>query len=291
MTSNDSEYHSANDYSSDEDVKIGCFDSCYNKKVFVLTKTEEHEDMLLKLISQIENLELKEEYLQKLKKLMTKKEKTSSTSRISLEETLDQFSKPKTKAVTISDLQCEISNIKNDIVELKKEISVLKTNNKALEQEILLSKLKTNFPECNSDNEDAKPEFSEHATEVQYNNMFPNDFQVISLLNKVFPPKWYTKVHIIVAKDYSFDAITLIDTGADLNCIQERLVPSRYFEKSMETLSSASGYKMQINFELNNAHVCQNKTCFQIPSVLIKNMSDTGYSWYAFYCHDISFQC
>jgi hypothetical protein len=153
----------------------------------------------------------------------------------------------------------------------------LKTNNKALEQEILLSKLKTSFPECNYDNEDAKfakSESSEHTTEVQSNNMFPNDFQVISLLNKVFPPKWYTKVPIIVAKDYSFDAIALIDAGADLNCIQEGLVPSRYFEKSMKTLSSAIGNRMQINFELNNAHVCQKKTCFQIPSVLIKSMSE-----------------
>jgi hypothetical protein len=104
--------------------------------------------------------------------------------------------------------------------------------------------------------------------------MFPNDFKVVNLLNKVFPPKWYTKVHIIVAKDYSFDAIALVDTGADLNCIQEGLVPSRYFEKSMETLSSANGNRMQINFELNNAHVCQNKTCFHTPSVLIKNMSE-----------------
>jgi hypothetical protein len=60
ITSDDSDYHSASSYSSDENVKIGCFDSCCNKKVFVLTKTEEHEDMLLKLISQIENPELKE---------------------------------------------------------------------------------------------------------------------------------------------------------------------------------------------------------------------------------------
>jgi hypothetical protein len=36
----------------------------------------------------------------------------------------------------------------------------------------------------------------------------------------------------------------LIDTGADLNCIQEGLIPSKYFEKSMEKLSSASGNKM-----------------------------------------------
>jgi hypothetical protein len=102
-------------------------------------------------------------------------------------------------------LQHEISNIKKDIVELKKEINVLKTSNKALEQEIVLSKLNSSFPEYKSENEDSKSvktESSEHINDVHSNDVFPNDFQVVSLLNKVFPPKWYTKVHIIVAKDF-----------------------------------------------------------------------------------------
>ena len=32
--------------------------------------------------------------------------------------------------------------------------------------------------------------------------------------------------------------------------------------------------QMQINFELNNAHVCQHNVCFHIPSVLIKDMTE-----------------
>jgi regulator of replication initiation timing len=113
---------------------------------------------------------------------------------------LERFSKPKTKEITISDLQHEISNIKNDIVELKKEVNVLKTNNKALEQEILLSKLNGCFPERNSDNEDAKSEYSEHSNEVQSNNMFPNDFKVISLINKVYPPSGMLKFILLLLK-------------------------------------------------------------------------------------------
>jgi hypothetical protein len=162
----------------------------------------------------------------------------------------------------------------------------LKTNNKTLEQEILLSKLNGCFPEKKSDNEDAKSESSEHSNEVQSNNMFPDDFKVISLLNKVYPPKWYAKVHIVVAKDYAFDAIALFDTGADLNCIQEGLVPSKYFERSTEKLSSASGNKMQINFELNDAYVCQHNVCFHIPSVLVKGISEQVILGIPFHCHD-----
>jgi hypothetical protein len=68
LTSDDSDYHSASEFS--KDVKIGCFDSCCNKTktCSVLTKAEEQEDLLITLISKIENPKLKEEYIKKLKK-------------------------------------------------------------------------------------------------------------------------------------------------------------------------------------------------------------------------------
>ena len=103
--------------------------------------------------------------------------------------------------------------------------------------------------------------------------MISNDVKIIILINKeVIPPKWFARVHIVVAQDYSFDVIVLIDYGADLNCIQEGLIPRKYFEKSTEKLNSASGSKLRIKYELNNVYVCQNNVCFQIPSVLVKNM-------------------
>jgi hypothetical protein len=148
----------------------------------------------------------------------------------------------------------------------------LKIDNKKLEQEFLISRLKNCFQEHNSDNEDNK---SEHSYKGESsNNLNTNDVKIISLINKIILPKWYAKVHIVVAQDYAFDVIALIDSGADLNCIQEGLIPSKYFEKSTEKLNSASGSKLQIKYELNIVHVCQDDVCFHIPSVLVKNMTD-----------------
>jgi regulator of replication initiation timing len=193
-------------------------------------------------------------------------------SKISLDETLERFSKQNSKVVTISDLQHEISNIKKDIVDLKKELHDLKTNNKYLEQEFLILKLKNCFQENNFDNEDNK---SEHSYEGESShNLISNNVKIISLINKVCPPKWYAKVHIVVDQDYTFDVIALIDSGADLNCIHEGLIPRKYFEKSTQRLNSATGTKLQINYELNNVHVYQDNVYFHIPSVLVKNMSD-----------------
>jgi predicted nucleic acid-binding Zn-ribbon protein len=130
---------------------------------------------------------------------------------------LERFSKQNSKFITISDLQHEISHIKKDIVDLKRELHDLKTINKDLEQEFLISKFKNCFQENNSDNEDNK---SEHSYEGESShNLISNDVKIINLINKVCPPKWYAKVHIVVDQDYTFDVIALIDSGTDLNCI------------------------------------------------------------------------
>jgi hypothetical protein len=254
----------SNTYSISSDFSSS--DKLNHMNCSVLTKTEKQEDFLMTLISKIENPELKEKYLKKLKK------NKISKSKISLDETLEEFSKQKSKVATVSDLQHEISIIKKDIVNLKKDLHNLKID-KDLNQEIF--KLKDCFQNQDSDNK----------SEEESNNILnSNDDKIISLINKVVLPKWYAKVHIVVAQDYAFDVITLIDSGADLNCIQEGLIPSKYFEKSTEKLNSASGSKLQIKYELNNVHVCQNNVCFHIPSALVKNMTDNVILGIPFIC-------
>jgi hypothetical protein len=68
-------------------------------------------------------------------------------------------------------------------------------------------------------------------------------------MNRIQIKKWYSKVKIVI-DDFKLDVIALIDSGADLSCIQEGLIPTQYYSKSKETLRSANGSKMHINFEL-----------------------------------------
>ena len=60
-----------------------------------------------------------------------------------------------------------------------------------------------------------------------------------------FPPKWFTKVKINVSHDYHFTIIAMIDSDADMNCIQEGLIPSKYFVKSTERLVFDNGTQMK----------------------------------------------
>ena len=82
------------------------------------------------------------------------------------------------------------------------------------------------------------------------------------------------KSRLSLAKIFEFEVIALIDSGADLNCIQEGIIPSKYFKKTRERLTSASGGKMQIEFKIPKAYVCQDNTYFKTTFVLVKNMTN-----------------
>ena len=51
--------------------------------------------------------------------------------------------------------------------------------------------------------------------------------------------------------------IAVIDLGADMNCIQERLIPLKYYERSSERLTQIFNYK------LRNVHICNDGICFE----------------------------
>ncbi|BBH05339.1 Leucine-rich repeat protein kinase family protein [Prunus dulcis] len=54
---------------------------------------------------------------------------------------------------------------------------------------------------------------------------------------------------------FEFTTVALLDSGADLNCIQEGLIPTKYYTKSCESLRTASGKSLQLNYEIPRAHV------------------------------------
>ena len=43
----------------------------------------------------------------------------------------------------------------------------------------------------------------------------------LNTIDKILFQKWYTKIKIVIDKEYVFETVALLDTGADSNCIQE----------------------------------------------------------------------
>ncbi|KAL4189201.1 hypothetical protein AMTRI_Chr08g164330 [Amborella trichopoda] len=95
----------------------------------------------------------------------------------------------------------------------------------------------------------------------------------LNIIDKVINKKWYTLIRIVEREEYSFQSLALIDSGADLNCINEGLVPTKYFDKATQILNTADGSKLKINYKLSNAVVCNNGDCFQTPYIMVKGLS------------------
>ena len=77
-----------------------------------------------------------------------------------------------------------------------------------------------------------------------------------------------------IIKEFSLTEVTLINLGADnMNCIQEGLIPLKYYEKSSERLIQANGEKLIINYKIPNVHICNDGVCFKTIFVLIKDLS------------------
>ncbi|KAI5339377.1 hypothetical protein L3X38_018649 [Prunus dulcis] len=245
-------------------VQFGCTDKCCNrlKSVFVLTKQEEQEELLVDLIGRVQNPELKSEYLRKLKKILSQDSQSSllpTPQPISINTTLEKFNRR--KDVTIHDLQSEIKQVKKELVELKQISQQMQTDNYKIKQDLFELK-----------QESYKP--SNHSESPHHSDNEPSEEQpVINMIKQVHLRKWYSKVTIFV-HDFEYTTVALFDSGADLNCIQEGLIPTKYYQKSRESLSTASGKSLQLNFELPKAHICQNKVCFKTSFVLVKNITD-----------------
>ena len=175
------------------------------------------------MISQIDNPELKEEYLKKHKKTLVKEENDKNKKpKISFDETLERFNKKKSRVIIVNDLQHEITIIKKEIAKLKDDLKNVKNDNFSLKQEMLLLKIDKQL-----DNEQTNSEPNEQRGEDSPSQQAPLSDNAptygnrFSLINGLIPPKCFSKVKIVVCYEYEFNVIAMIDFGADMNCIEE----------------------------------------------------------------------
>ena len=53
-------------------------------------------------------------------------------------------------------------------------------------------------------------------------------------------------IKIVIKDEYTIETVALFDKGADLNCIQEGLLPTKYFEKKQKKVLDL---QMDLNFK------------------------------------------
>ena len=170
--------------------------------------------------------------------------------------------------------------MQQEINQIKWLIKDLQSEDKILEKEIYVLKINkslNNFQQndaisCNeSENEDTNPD---NVLFDNRSNPFNNsENKRLNLINKINIQIWHSKIKLVV-NDFELEVIALIDTGAGLNCIQKGLLPTKYFHKTGEQLTSANGSKMHIKYKLPKVHISLKNVCFKTSFVLVRNMTD-----------------
>ena len=88
---------------------------------------------------------------------------------------------------------------------------------------MLLLKIDKNLDKQQSDKSDNEQEEHKDEDESSQQALLSDkgivDNSQLNLVNKVLPPKWFTKVKIVVSNDYHFTIIAMMDSSADMNCI------------------------------------------------------------------------
>ncbi|KAL0008261.1 hypothetical protein SO802_009763 [Lithocarpus litseifolius] len=162
-------------------------------------------------------------------------------------------------------------------------MTILKVDNSLLDNKVkTLENISHQNPPSQNSSDEEDETINPTADMVQDNQ--PSGEKFLDTMNRIDLQKWHSIVRIVISKDYEFIAVALIDSGADLNCIQEGIIPSKYFKKTKERLTSASGGKMQIKYKIPGVHVCQDNACFKTTFVLVKNMTDKVILGNSFMC-------
>ena len=133
--------------------------------------------------------------------------------------------------MTVNDLQHEINVVKQEINELKHEFKNIKSDNSNLKQELIMLKIDKNLNKSDNeqDEQDEHKDGDESSQQALLSDKGTVDNSQLSLVNKLLPPKWFTKVKIVVSYDYHFTVIAMINSCVDMNYIKKGLIPSKYF--------------------------------------------------------------
>jgi hypothetical protein len=168
------------------------------------------------------------------------------------------------------DLHSKINSLKQEIKEIK--TSSFQITEEQLAQEMIALKINNNHPQYPIIEKEIEPQ--ENCKQIVQLITQPNSKEIfLNKIDKILFQKWYTEIKIVIDKEYVFETVALLDTRVDSNCIQEGLIPTKYYEKTTEKLSQASGASLNIEFKLPNAHVCRDGVCIKTTFILVKNIT------------------
>ncbi|GAV85994.1 hypothetical protein CFOL_v3_29428, partial [Cephalotus follicularis] len=158
-----------------------------------------------------------------------------------------------TQNITLQDLQKEIKDTKQDLQKFKQ-----KTKKQIIHLEQIL--LQKHSSSSSSDKEIEQIDQGETSTKF------------INLIERITYQKWHVNISITIQDSFKLQTIALIDSDAQMNCIQEGLIPTKYFEKTKQKLSTANGENLRVNFKVTDVHIFNEGICIKQSFILVKDL-------------------
>ena len=97
--------------------------------------------------------------------------------------------------------------------------------------------------------------------------------EFLNKIDKMIFQKWYTKLTLVVHKEFSLTVVALVDFSADMNYIQEGLIPSKYYESTTHKLTQANSDRLKISNKLTKTYIYNNGINFKTPFFLADKLS------------------
>ena len=185
------------------------------------------------LIDRLPDLQPKKDYLSKLKESLTQFDRfvidlKNYKSTYIFAEITNRF-KP-SKLVTVTNLQTDNNNLRKELKELKTKNFILKDMIEQIAAQVISVKDRIKYgnePLTDS----SLPDRNNYTDKSSYKDEFLN------IIDRMIFQKWYIEITLIVHKEFSLTVVALVDSGFDMNCIQEGLIPSKYYESTTNVLT------------------------------------------------------
>ena len=143
---------------------------------------------------------------------------------------------------TLAELHQEVQNLKIEVKELKSLVEILRENQNQIP---------------------ASPAESSHARAEES-----------TFLGALGTAKWLVTITLVVSDSEIHETTALLDSGADMNCIREGLLPTSYFLKKAMNITVANNKTVKIKYFLPKAFICNNDVCIETDFILVKDLSN-----------------
>ena len=212
------------------------------------------QELFIEMIDQIDDKETKAKYIRKILEHQNIKPKSKNNLANSYKmKYIIQYYKNQEPAI-IQDLQIDIKQIKTKIDELK----------------------------LYTQNMDSRIANLENQKDTLTNQTSKELEPSVNSMTVVKKQRWYTKITLKINLDFQSTFIALIDSGADLNYIQEGLIPTVYFVKTSQRLLITSNDPLKVQYKIPQSQIFKKCIC-------IKNFIFTSQEYKSSNCSRNSF--